>query len=62
MNDPVVGFDNERYERKAIEEYLKIHNKSPVTGEQAEWTIVFPDHRLKAQINKYMKENMINDD
>ena len=59
MKDPVTAFDGYFYERSAIENYLKINNKSPVTGANADIIIVFPSHRLKAEIQKYIKENNI---
>ena len=57
MQDPVLAFDGQCYERKAIEEYLKSHRKSPVTGKDADYIIVFPDLKRKADIEKFMKEN-----
>ena len=54
MEDPVMAFDGHSYERAAIVEYLEQHKKSPVTGKDAEYTIVFPDHRLKAAIESFL--------
>ena len=59
MMDPVLAFDGHSYEREAIEDYLKINNKSPITGEEAQYLIVFPNHKLKADIQKFIKENNI---
>ena len=59
MKDPVMAFDGYCYERGAIESYLKINNKSPVTGASADYVIVFPNHRLKAKIQKHMMENNV---
>ena len=59
MKDPVIAFDGHSYERKAIEDYLRDNNKSPITGENAEYVIVFPNHKLKANIQKYIEENNI---
>ena len=57
MQDPVLAFDGQCYERKAIEEYFKSHQKSPVTGKDADYIIVFPDLKRKADIQKFIKEN-----
>eukprot|EP01084_Bolivina_argentea_P133556 235691_1 len=62
MQDPVTAFDGYCYEREAIEKYLKINNKSPITGANADYVIVFPNHRLKEEIRKYIKENNIDID
>ena len=60
MQDPVIAFDGYSYERKVIESYLKITSKSPITGENADYIMVFPNHILKAQIQKYIKDNEVN--
>ena len=52
MSDPVLAFDGHCYERLAIESYLKIHNKSPITGITTDCIIVFPNHQKKANIEK----------
>ena len=62
MRDPVIAFDGRCYERSAIESYLKLHNKSPITGDEAQYIIVFPNHRLKSDIEKFIKENNIDID
>ena len=59
MIDPVMAFDGYCYEKKAIENYLKNHNKSPKTGEHTKYNIVFPNHRLKQEIEKYIKEHNV---
>ena len=56
MTDPVMAFDGHCYERSAIEEYLKTHAKSPITGKSADYVIVFPNHRLRADIQAFVKE------
>eukprot|EP01083_Nonionella_stella_P210324 761540_1 len=62
MRDPVKIFDNNTYEREAIEAYLKEHNKSPITGEECEdeddhWTL--PDRKLKERIQIFVSVNNI---
>merc|ERR1719447_2592359 len=55
MKEPVMAFDGHCYERKAIEDYLQSHQKSPVTGKKADFSIVFPNHRLRGEIEVFMK-------
>jgi len=55
MEDPVMAFDGHCYERKAIEEYLRSEKRSPVTGKEADFAIVFPNHRLRGEIEVFMK-------
>eukprot|EP01083_Nonionella_stella_P013553 38157_1 len=52
MRDPVKIFDNNTYEKQAIEKYLKEHNKSPVTGEECD----DEDHWMLA--NRKLKEKI----
>ena len=53
MKDPVMAFDGHCYDRKAIEEYLEAHKKSPVTGKPADHMILISDERLKTEILAY---------
>ena len=63
MHDPVLAFDGSSYEREAIEEYLKKHNKSPVTGAEAVTTIVFPNHELRSRIIAFIEaQDMASDE
>ena len=55
MHDPVLAFDGRSYEREAIEEYLKKHNKSPITGVEAITTMVFPNHDLRSRIIAFIE-------
>ena len=55
MHDPVLAFDGRSYEREAIEEYLKKHNKSPITGAEAITTMVFPNHDLRSRIIAFIE-------
>ena len=50
MEDPVIAFDGHSYERKAIQEYLQEHHKSPVTGETTECNTLFPNIALRKEI------------
>eukprot|EP00002_Diphylleia_rotans_P011950 TRINITY_DN2348_c0_g2_i5.p1 TRINITY_DN2348_c0_g2~~TRINITY_DN2348_c0_g2_i5.p1 ORF type:complete len:321 (-),score=50.47 TRINITY_DN2348_c0_g2_i5:69-1031(-) len=47
MDDPVLAADGNTYERNAIEEYLKNHNTSPVTGQLFHSNLLFPNPRFK---------------
>merc|ERR1719347_2182233 len=55
MRDPVIAFDGRCYEREAIEEYLKKHTKSPVTGAEAITKMVFPNHELRSRIIAFVE-------
>jgi len=57
MKDPVIAFDGNTYERTAIENYLKEHNKSPVTGAVAAHTIVIPNNAIKQLIEEFLGAN-----
>eukprot|EP01084_Bolivina_argentea_P081251 147146_1 len=59
MTDPVIAFDGHCYERKAIEKYLKMNNKSPITGTKADHLIVLPNNNLKNEIQVFVKQNNI---
>merc|ERR1712087_1072041 len=56
MRDPVfAAFDGHSYEKKAIEEYVAKHNKSPVTGCEAAITQIFPNVALKSRIEEHLE-------
>jgi len=55
MRDPVIAFDGRSYEREAIEEFLKKHNKSPVTGAEAITSMVFSNHDLHSRIITFIE-------
>jgi len=57
MKDPVIACDGHTYERSEIENYLKQHNKSPLTGEAAEHSFVFPNKAMKKQIEAFLSAN-----
>ena len=62
MKEPVMAFDGYCYEKMSIESYLKINKKSFVTGENADYIGVFPNHSLKKEITKFIKDNNIDID
>jgi Mg-chelatase subunit ChlD len=53
MIDPVIGPDGQTYERRAIEEWLKINTTSPVTRERMTSTTLIPNIALRNTIEKY---------
>ena len=60
MVEPVIAFDGFSYERTAIVEYLAKHNKSPVTGKEADPAMVavlIDNNNVKAMIQKFQSEN-----
>ena len=57
MKDPVIAFDGNAYSRATIEDWLKQHKTSPVTGAAAEHCIVVPNNALKQQIAEFVAAN-----
>ena len=55
MTDPVIACDGHTYERSQIEDYLKKHDKSPVTNKAIEQSFVFPNEAMKKQIADFLK-------
>eukprot|EP01084_Bolivina_argentea_P243421 408077_1 len=53
MNDPVRAYDNNTYERSAIEPYLKEHGKTPKSNKRATFTMVIPNLQLKQEITAF---------
>eukprot|EP01083_Nonionella_stella_P039033 106149_1 len=58
MQDPVMAFDGYCYDRVAIEEYLKIHKRSPTTGANTDCIIVFPNRNLEADIQRFIQHGI----
>jgi len=52
MNDPVVASDGNSYDRTAIEAWLLVDNRSPLTRETLT-TILYPNTDLRRQINEW---------
>lgn len=50
MRDPVIAADGHSYERVALEEWLRSHGTSPVTGARLEHKLVTPNHKLRSLI------------
>lgn len=56
MHDPVVLTDGHTYERRHIEQWLKEHNTSPVSGARLESKHTFPNHALRNAIEEYFEK------
>ena len=54
MIDPVSLADGHTYERQAITNWLRLHNKSPKTGAVLPDTRVTPNHVLRSVIQEDM--------
>ena len=53
MSDPVMAADGHAYERAAIERWLATKSTSPLTGEELEFTRLFPNHILRRNIREW---------
>lgn len=43
MDDPVTDIDGHNFERKAIEEYINLNSKSPITGKSLTLMQIIPN-------------------
>jgi hypothetical protein len=57
MLDPVIASDGHTYERRAIDEWLRQHNSSPLTSQQLENRNLLPSHTLKRMIREFIDNN-----
>lgn len=57
MLDPVIACDGHTYERRAIDEWLRQHNTSPLTSQQLENRTLLPSHTLKRMIREFIDNN-----
>ncbi|EOD19557.1 hypothetical protein EMIHUDRAFT_209151 [Emiliania huxleyi CCMP1516] len=55
MSDPVMAADGQSYERTAIERWLATKSTSPLTGEELEFTRLFPNHTLRRVIRQWQE-------
>ncbi|EOD25208.1 hypothetical protein EMIHUDRAFT_206382, partial [Emiliania huxleyi CCMP1516] len=55
MVDPVMAADGHSYERSAIERWLATKSTSPLTGEELEFTRLFPNHTLRRMIRQWQE-------
>lgn len=58
--DPVMTSDGQTYEKSAIEEWLKIHDKSPLTGKVLANKKLIPNFVMKKLINSFYESNKKN--
>jgi cAMP-specific phosphodiesterase 4/calcium/calmodulin-dependent 3',5'-cyclic nucleotide phosphodiesterase len=56
MHDPVVLTDGHTYEQRHIEEWLKTHDTSPVSGARLPQKTFFPNHALRNAIEEYFAQ------
>jgi len=53
MTDPVMAADGHSYERSAMERWFATKSTSPLTGEELDFTRLFPNHTLRRQIGEW---------
>jgi transcriptional regulator with GAF, ATPase, and Fis domain len=56
MHDPMVLTDGHTYEQRHIEEWLKTHDTSPVSGARLPQKTIFPNHALRNAIEEYFAQ------
>ena len=54
--DPVIASDGQTYEKAAIEEWLKSHDKSPLTGVALDTKKLIPNFVMKKLISSFYEE------
>ena len=59
MEDPVIDTDGNTYERSAIELWLKIKGKSPITEHVMDASTLRPNLMVKRLIEEGKKENVL---
>ena len=59
MNDPVFTCDGQTYERRAIEEWLKTRNTSPLTGAVLSSQTLTPNVTLRSYIGRLVAERKL---
>eukprot|EP01083_Nonionella_stella_P135759 412940_1 len=59
MKEPVIAFDGRTYEKEAIEQYLKMHKKSPITNAVAYTLNTFPNMQLQDEIQSFRQLNKL---
>ena len=50
MIDPVIAADGHTYERQAVQDWLQLHNTSPVTGRPLPHCRLLPNTLIKQAI------------
>jgi hypothetical protein len=59
MEDPVVAADGYTYERSMIATWLARNQRSPLTNEPMETTLLFPNHSLRSAIKEWGTNNAL---
>eukprot|EP00824_Muranothrix_gubernata_P008162 TRINITY_DN2045_c1_g1_i3.p1 TRINITY_DN2045_c1_g1~~TRINITY_DN2045_c1_g1_i3.p1 ORF type:complete len:686 (+),score=118.98 TRINITY_DN2045_c1_g1_i3:307-2058(+) len=54
MLDPVLCMDGRTYERAALEQWLRDHDTSPLTGETLSSKLILPNHTLRSVIQDFI--------
>ena len=57
MIDPVSAMDGHVYERRAIESWISIHNRSPMTNALLPSKVLIPCHPIKALIQSFLQQH-----
>jgi len=52
MVEPTIAADGHTYERTAIVQWLLKSNRSPITGEEIDSSILLPNHLARSQIQE----------
>jgi hypothetical protein len=55
MTNPVIAADGHSYEQRALEEWFKSHNTSPITNLPLAHKLLVPNHALKSSIDDYLE-------
>lgn len=56
MTDPVIASDGFTYERKALQEWFKRSNHSPLTGAVLANINIIPNHALRHTIEQFVEK------
>ena len=55
MNQPVLAADGYTYERKAMEQWMKVHGTSPKTGARLAHKNLTDNHTVKSLIHEWFE-------
>ena len=58
MRDPVSTIDGQTYEREFIEEWLREHTTSPLTGDTLATKTLIPMHALRSLAERFSQEDL----
>ena len=57
MSDPVILADGYSYERDAIVHWLRVRERSPITGATLSHAFLLPNHNLRLTIRELLEGN-----